>query len=113
MLYLLYALLSIIMLFIFLSKAQKKLVDNIRERRLQMNLTQEGLAERSGVALPTLRKFEQKGLISLDSFLKLLSVVGGLEEMVDVLKPKEQGFKSIDDVLKSEEKPIKKRGSRK
>jgi len=42
-----------------------------------------------------LRKFEQKGVISLDSFLKILSVVGGLEEMVDVLKPKEQDFKSI------------------
>lgn len=101
------------MLFVSLSKTQKKLVDNFRERRLQMNLTQEVLAERSGVPLPTLRKFEQKGLISLNSFLKLLSVVGGLEELVDVLKPKEQSFKSIEDVLKSVENPIKKRGSRK
>nr|WP_314499549.1 helix-turn-helix transcriptional regulator [uncultured Chryseobacterium sp.] len=101
------------MLFTSLSTTQKKLVDNIRGRRLQMNLTQEGLAERSGVPLPTLKKFEQKGLISLASFLKLLSIVGGLEEMVDVLKPKEQSFKSIDDVLKSEEKHIRKRGSRK
>ncbi|MDR2235352.1 MAG: helix-turn-helix domain-containing protein [Chryseobacterium sp.] len=101
------------MLFISLSKVQKKLVDNIRERRLQMNLTQEGLAERSGVPLPTLRKFEQRGLISLESFLKLLSVLGGLQEMLDALKPQEQRFKSIDDVLKTEEKSIKKRGSRK
>lgn len=101
------------MLFVSLSKTQKKLVDNVRERRLQMNLTQEGLAERASVALSTLRKFEQKGSISLDSFLKLLLVVGGLEEMVDILKPKEQNFKSIDEVLKSEKKPIKKRGSRK
>lgn len=101
------------MLFISFSKVQKSLIDNVRERRLQMNLTQEGLAERSGVPLPTLRKFEQKGLISLDSFLKLLLVVGGLEEMVDAIKPKENSFKSIDDVLKSDEKPIKKRGTRK
>lgn len=101
------------MLFVSLSRTQKKLVDNFRERRLQMNLTQEVLAERSGVPLPTLRKFEQKGLLSLNSFLKLLSVVGGLEELVDVLKPKEQSFKSIEDVLKSVENPIKKRGSRK
>ncbi|WP_297985436.1 helix-turn-helix transcriptional regulator [uncultured Chryseobacterium sp.] len=101
------------MLFISLSKIQKQIVQNIRDRRLQMNLTQEGLSERSGVPISTLRKFEQKGLISLDSFLKLLSVVGGLEEMADALKPKEQHFKSIDDVLNSEEKPFKKRGSRK
>ena len=101
------------MLFNSLSKIQKKLLAHVRQRRLQMNLTQEGLAERSGVPLPTLRKFEQKGVISLESFLKILSVIGGLEEMVDVLKPKEQSFKSIDEVLKSEEKSIKKRGSRK
>lgn len=33
--------------------------------------------------------------------------------MVDVLKPKEQSYKSIDDVLKAEEKSIKRRRSRK
>lgn len=101
------------MLFISLSKIQRKIVENIRDRRLQMALTQEGLSERSGVPLSTLRKFEQKGAISLDSFLKILSVVGGLEEMLDALKPKEQHFKSIDEVLKSEEKSIRKRGNKK
>lgn len=101
------------MLFISLEKTQKKLVQNIRERRLLMELTQEGLSERSGVPLSTLRKFEQKGLISLDSFLKILSVVGGLEEMMNVLKPMKPNFKSIDDVLKLEDNSTKKRGSKK
>ena len=78
-----------------------------------MEFTQEGLSERSGVPLSTLRKFEQKGLISLDSFLKILSVVGGLEEMINVLKPMKHNFKSIDDVLKSEDNSTKKRGSKK
>ena len=101
------------MLFISLDRIQKKLVQNIRERRLLMELTQEGLSERSGVPLSTLRKFEQKGLISLDSFFKILSVVGGLEEMMNVLKPMKPNFKSIDDVLKSEDEIIRKRGSKK
>lgn len=101
------------MLFISLSKVQRKIVESIRDRRLQMELTQEGLSERSGVPLSTLRKFEQKGVISLDSFLKILSVVGGLDEMIEALKPKQQHFKSIDEVLKSEEKNSRKRGSRK
>jgi transcriptional regulator with XRE-family HTH domain len=100
------------MVFISLEKAQKRLVLNIRERRLLMELTQEGLAERSGVPLSTLRKFEQKGVISLDSFLKILSVVGGLEEMINVLKPSKPKFKSIDDVLKAEDKITRKRGSK-
>ena len=101
------------MLFKSLSKAQKTLVQNVRERRLQMDLTQEGLAERSGVALSTLRKFEQTGIISLESFLKILSIVGGLEEVIEVLKPNKPVFKSIDEVLNNDEKTIKKRGSKK
>ena len=101
------------MLFISSSKAQKKLVENVRERRLQMELTQEGLAERSGVPLSTLRKFEQKGNISLESFLKLLFVIGGLEEVINALKPNIPNFKSIDDVLKTEAEIIKKRGRKK
>lgn len=101
------------MLFISMSKAQKMIATYVRDRRLLMELTQEGLAERSGVALSTLRKFEQKGLISLDSFLKILMVVGGLEEMLDALKPDKPAFTSIDDVLKQDDTIIKKRGRRK
>ena len=101
------------MIFVSLSKMQRKIVESIRARRLQMELTQEGLSERAGVPLSTLRKFEQKGVISLDSFLKILSVVGGLDEMIEALKPQQQHFKSIDEVLKSEEKNSRKRGSRK
>ena len=101
------------MLFISSSKVQKKIVENVRERRLQMKLTQEGLAERSGVPLSTLRKFEQKGSISLESFLKLLSVIGGLEEVINALKPNKPNFKSIDEVLKADEEITKKRGRKK
>jgi transcriptional regulator with XRE-family HTH domain len=93
------------------SKAQKKLADHVRERRLNMGLTQEGLALRSSVPLPTLRKFEQKGIISLEAFLKLLLVVGGLEEIIGATKPGKPAFSSIDEVLK--ESPTRKRGNRK
>lgn len=101
------------MILISQSKSQKQIVEHIRGRRLLMELTQEELAERSGVAVSTLRKFEQKGSISLDSFLKILMVVGGLEEMLDVLKPDKPNFNSIDEVLKQDDIKIKKRGRRK
>lgn len=94
-------------------RAQIKLVGHIRERRLAMELTQEGLAERSGVPLATLRKFEQKGSISLESFLKLLLVVGGLEEIIEVLKPSKPAFASIDEVLKNADSTTRKRGNKK
>lgn len=95
------------------SKAQLKIAENIRARRLSMELTQEGLAERSGVPLPTLRKFEQKGAISLESFLKLLMVVGEVEELINILKPSKPIFNSIDDVLKVTDNVSRKRGWKK
>jgi transcriptional regulator with XRE-family HTH domain len=94
------------------SKAQNKLAENVRQRRLNMDLTQEGLSKRSGVPLPTLRKFEQKGVISLEAYLKILMVVGGLEKMLDALTVEQQSFSSIDDVLEDDNKPTKQRGSR-
>lgn len=78
-----------------------------------MTLTQEGLSERSGVPLATLRKFEQKGSISLESFLKLLMVIGGLEEIITVLKPSKPNFTSIDEVLKDTNSISRKRASKK
>jgi len=95
--------------------AQLKIAEQIRAKRLEMNLTQEGLAERSGVALPTLRKFEQKGMISLESFVKLLLVVGGIETIIEALQPSKTVFASIDDVLKDNNTTynIRKRGRKK
>ena len=97
------------------AKAQKKLAEHVRARRLQMELTQEGLAKRSGVALPTLRKFEQKGSISLESFLNLQMVLGGLEDILKATQIKGQhtSFSSIDDVLEANNTPTRQRGNRK
>ena len=97
---------------ITISKAQHQLRNHLKARRLQQGLTQEGLAKRAGVSLPTLRKFEQKGLISLESFLKLLMVLDGLESVVNVLNPGEENFQSIDDVLEAGQKKERKKGWR-
>ena len=78
-----------------------------------MDLRQEGLAERSGVALSTLRKFERTGAISLESFLKLHMVLGGLEDILKATQIKETRFSSIDDVLEADRIPARQRGKRK
>lgn len=101
------------MLLITPAKAQKKLAEQARARRLQMELTQEGLAERAGVALPTLRKFERTGVLSLESFLKLHMVLGGLEDILKATQIKNTPFTSIDDVLDADSNPTRKRGKRK
>ena len=77
-----------------------------------MNLTQTGLSERSGVALSTLRKFEQSGAVSVDNLFKLMLVLGGLDEVIDASVPNTSNFGSIDEVLSANESPKRKRGSR-
>ena len=52
------------------------LAKRLRTRRLARNLTQEGLARRSGVALGTLKKFERSGATSLVSFIRMVVALG-------------------------------------
>lgn len=94
------------------AKAKTALAANMRERRLALNLTQAGLSERSGVALATLRKFEQSGSVSLDNLLKLMLVVGGLRKIVEATALDQGRFSSIDDVLSNKIRPKRKRGAR-
>lgn len=100
------------MLLVTPAKAKVALAANMRERRLALNLTQSGLSERSGVALATLRKFEQSGAISVDNLLKLMLVVGGLRKIVEATAPDQKIYSSIEDVLSDKVRPKRKRGSR-
>ncbi|GAB5504397.1 helix-turn-helix domain-containing protein [Pyruvatibacter sp.] len=93
-------------------KAQDKLAQHLRSQRLAKGLTQAGLAERSGVSLATLRKFEQKGAISLESFLQLAMALGLLDKLVEAAEPSESDFSSIDDVLREDRPTRRKRGWR-
>lgn len=96
-----------------LSKAQETIAANMRNRRLATGLTQRGLAKRSGVSLATLRKFEQKGTISLESFLKLAMVLDTLESIVKATEPPAPAYSSINEVLEEKtRKPPRKKGWR-
>ena len=69
----------------------------LRSKRLTRNLTQEGLARRSGVALGTLKKFERTGAISLVSFIRLIVALGEEAALERLLADRE--FETLDQVL--------------
>jgi transcriptional regulator with XRE-family HTH domain len=83
----------------------KNLAEQARTRRLQVGLTQEGLASRSGVSYGTLKKFERTGQISLQSLLKIALVLDVLDDFKTVFVKKTTGFESLDEVLKKEKHP--------
>ncbi len=65
---------------------QDKLISALKDRRDNLRLTQETLAEMSGVNLRTLKQFERgKGNPTLDTLQKLADVVG-LELVFQVKK---------------------------
>ncbi len=88
---------------------QRELAGRFRARRLAMNLTQEGLAARSGVSWSSLKRFEYTGLIALDALLRLAHVLGCLGDFDRVCTDNAQSLasKSLDEIL-SEAKPRRK-----
>ena len=80
-----------------------ELAVRLRNRRLAHNLTLEGLARRSGVALGTLKKFERTGQISLVSFIRLAITLKDEAALEKLLL--EQKFETLDEILQSEKKP--------
>ena len=79
----------------------------VKVRRLELDLTQEGLAARAGVA--TYRRFEQTGEISLRGLLQVGFALNALSDF-DALFAQKQ-YQSLDDVL-NEQSVIRKRGKK-
>ena len=84
------------------------LAGRVKKLRLQKKRKRSTLAERSGVSEGSLRRFEQINKISLENFLKLLSALGRLDEMDELLQP--PTIKSIDD-LETRKQKFPQRGS--
>jgi len=76
-------------------------MQRFRARRLDLNLTQEGLSQRSGVSFATVKHFERTGLISLVSLLKLAVVLECLSDFERVCPPREHELAAatLDQIL--------------
>lgn len=78
----------------------KDIARKSQSKRLKLNLTQKTLSERSGVSYGALKKFEQKGKISLESLLKIALVLGELDTFEHLFTKRDDGFPlSLDEIL--------------
>lgn len=87
----------------------KQIATRVKARRLELNLTQEGIAARAGLKFATYRRFEQTGEISLKGLLQIGFALNALSEF-DALFVQKQ-YQSLDDVL-NEQNVIRKRGKK-
>lgn len=74
-----------------------------KKLRKQKGLSQNDLAERSGVSLGSLKRFETKGQVSLESLLKLVFILGRLSDFENVLKP-DKNLQHIEKLFDSKKK---------
>lgn len=70
-------------------EVSKEIAQRHRIIRKQFKMSQEDMAERSGVSLGSLKRFENTGKISLESLLKLMHLLGRLDDFDKVLSAKE------------------------
>lgn len=59
-------------------EARLEIAVRAKERRLALNISQSELAERSGVSLGSIKRFERSGLVSVSSLLEIALVLGSL-----------------------------------
>ncbi len=68
-----------------------------KEKRKLKKMTQRELAEKSGVSLASLKRFEQTGEISFVSLLKIADVLEEKDSFMDLFTTRE--YRSIQEVI--------------
>lgn len=71
----------------------------VKQRRLELNLTQRGLASRADVNIESYRKFERTGEIAFVNLVKIAFALNALDDF-DLLFTQEN-YQSIDELLQS------------
>ena len=75
----------------------KSLADQIKEHRKKLKISQSNLAQKSGVSLGSIKRFETKYEISLQSFIKIAIALDLDKDIENLFKAKT--YTSIDEVI--------------
>ncbi len=75
----------------------KELVEKIKQHRKKLKISQAQLASKSGVSLGSIKRFESKYEISLNSFIKILIALNLEHDLENLFLQK--SYNSIDEVI--------------
>lgn len=80
----------------------KAIADDFRKRRIEKNLTREQVAEKSGVAIANIVRFEQKGLISLKNLIGIAMAMEYTSEVNSIFaEPKYSTMEELTQIRKN------------
>ena len=74
-----------------------ELVEKIKQHRKKLKISQAQLASKSGVSLGSIKRFESKYEISLNSFIKILIALNLEHDLENLFLQK--SYNSIDEVI--------------
>ena len=75
----------------------RELVEKIKQHRKKLKISQTQLAAKSGVSLGSIKRFEAKHEISLNSFIKILIALNLERDLENLFTQK--SYNSIDEVI--------------
>ncbi len=76
------------------------LVEKIRVLRKDRGYSQKELADRTGISLGSVKRFEQTGQISLESLLKIAHLLDKLSDFENILNPPKIDAKTMKKLFK-------------
>ena len=80
----------------------KGIAEDFRKRRSEKNLTREQVAEKSGIALANIVRFEQKGLISLKNLIGIAMAMEYTSEVKNIFsEPKYSTMEELTQIRKN------------
>ena len=80
----------------------KGIAEDFRKRRIKKNLTREQVAEKSGIALANIVRFEQKGLISLKNLIGIAMAMEYTSEVKNIFsEPKYSTMEELTQIRKN------------
>lgn len=82
---------------------KKGLAERIRMRRREARISQTAMAQRSGVSLGSIKRFEGSGEISLASLLRIAAVLGYEKDFDNLFTRK--NYQSIDEIIAENREP--------
>ena len=81
------------------------IANDFRKRRIEKELTREEVAEKAGISVSNIVRFEQKGLISLGNLIELAIAMGYVSEIKQIFsQPKYQTMEELTQIRKNSNK---------
>ena len=88
---------------------QKKIGDKIKATRLKQNITQDSLAEAASISRSSVQKAESGEIKSFDTFLRILRMLGMLDEISHLCEEEQLTPGEYYDMVNSAKKSKRKR----